>query len=131
MKRFAKLLPWLVATILMTASAMAEAQTSLTWSWTPATSGSEVVNYEGFIEVTDPFATAPDTMRFAWSGTTPDTTFTWAAYEYATNVRMQLRGKDGKDRVGVYSQWSEWFIDWGMPGETGFPIVIEVGGAPQ
>lgn len=100
----------------------------ITWSWTPASSGTPVVFYEGEIWVVNPDAPA-DTTKGVWRSATNDTTFT-TQYTAGTLITVNVRGVDDREVKGPYSEFAEWFIFYGTPGALSMPVFIKLGDEP-
>ena len=131
--RFGKLVRTVMVLIVLAVAAFAVAQEPqimpITWSWTPATVGTEVVYYEGIVKIVSADSPA-DTAQIIWAATTADTTFTFWNYPAGSFITVNVRGVDAREVAGEYSAWADWFIYWGTPGDIQKPVFIRLGDEP-
>ena len=93
------------------------AQTTVTYTWTPPTTGSPVVHYV--------VQAATDGGSFVTVGAVTSNTYTLTASAGISYI-IRVAGVDSMDRQGPWSEESDPFMDSGPPGQPGRPFIESI-----
>jgi hypothetical protein len=94
----------------------------LQWHWTHPTTGSAVMEYQAEWDV-------GGNIRMLMDIAVGDTTYAFVEVPYTPgqNQRIRVRGEDSAHRLGVWSEWSDYWSDVypGQPGKPAGMLIID------